>query len=139
MSHRPERGTYTLLIEVADSPSIAIGALGERDFTAGWYAYTGSALGPGGFTRIDRHRSVAAGENDTRHWHIDYLLGHPAASIDAVVRSPDTDIECTVSRAVVGERSSGFGASDCDCFSHLVGSDDRSELLQSIRSAHSHS
>ena len=70
-------GTYTLFVEVPERATIIVGALGEHTFERGWYAYTGSALGSGGFVRIERHRAVANGENDTRHWHIDYLLGHP--------------------------------------------------------------
>ncbi len=74
-------GTYTLLIALAKPATIAVGALGECEFSAGRYAYTGSAFGPGGFSRVDRHREVASGDRDVRHWHIDYLLGHPRTRI----------------------------------------------------------
>ncbi len=49
--------------------------------------YTGSALGSGGFSRVERYRAVAAGENDARHWHVDYLLGDETTSIDDQVVS----------------------------------------------------
>jgi len=68
-------GTYTLVLELDRADSIEVGALGEHRFPAGWYAYTGSAFGTGGFARVDRHYELAAGERSTRHWHIDYLLG----------------------------------------------------------------
>jgi len=70
-------GTYTLLVELATDCTVGFGAAGERHLSAGWYAYTGTAFGPGGFARVDRHARVAAGHNDARHWHVDYLLGHP--------------------------------------------------------------
>lgn len=53
-------GTYTLLIALADQTTHEVGRLGRVDLPAGHYAYTGSALGPGGFARVDRHRAVAA-------------------------------------------------------------------------------
>ncbi|MFB6150818.1 MAG: DUF123 domain-containing protein [Haloarculaceae archaeon] len=134
-----DEGTYTLVVELADPARIAVGALGEYAFDAGWYAYTGSAFGPGGFARVDRHRELAAGERDARHWHVDYLLGHPAASVDAVVRTPGADVECAVARAVAGERVPGFGASDCDCDSHLAYAEERATLVSSVERAHGES
>lgn len=128
-------GTYTLLIELPTPATIEVGALGERDLLAGWYAYTGSALGPGGFARVDRHREVAAGERDVRHWHIDYLLGHPATVLDRAVRTP-VDAECAIARAVPGERVPSFGASDCDCESHLAFHEDCEALSSGIETAH---
>ena len=129
-------GTYTLLVEVLEPATVEVGALGERSFDPGWYAYTGSALGPGGFSRVDRHRELAAGERDTRHWHVDYLLGHPAADIDTVVDSRGVDIECAVATAVDGDPVAAFGASDCDCGSHLHYAPQRAHLLDSVRRAH---
>ena len=129
-------GTYTLLVELRESAPIEIGALGEYDFAAGWYAYTGSALGSGGFSRIDRHRELAAGQRDTRHWHIDYLLGHPAAAIDTVIRSRGAEIECAVATAVAGEPVPDFGCSDCACGSHLHYAPERAALLDTVDRAH---
>ncbi|OYR46768.1 DUF123 domain-containing protein [Halorubrum sp. Eb13] len=113
-------GTYTLLVEFAASAEIGVGALGERRFGAGRYAYTGSALGAGGFSRVDRHRRTARGEHSVRHWHVDHLLGHPDARIDRVVRSVGADVECAVAERLPPGPVDGFGASDCDCASHLA-------------------
>lgn len=129
-------GTYTLLLSLPESATVAVGALGDRDIPAGHYAYTGSALGPGGFARVDRHREIAAGERDVRQWHVDYLLGHPDSSVEAVVRSPGVDAECAVAGSVDGDRVAGFGASDCDCGSHLVHGSDRAALYESAWAAH---
>ena len=60
-------GTYTLVLALADSATIEVGALESLEFDAGRYGYTGSAFGPGGFARVDRHRELCAGERDTRH------------------------------------------------------------------------
>lgn len=113
-------GTYSLLVELTTPAVIEVGALGEIAFDAGRYAYTGSAFGPGGFARIDRHRELAAGERDVRHWHVDYLLGHPEATIEAVWISPGTDRECSIAGSLPGGAVAGFGSSDCDCETHLA-------------------
>lgn len=111
-------GTYTLLLWLDRPMRLTVGALGERSFGAGSYAYTGSAFGPGGFSRVERHRRVAAGELDTRHWHVDYLLTE--ATVRAVYTAPGEAIECEVARWLPGERVPGFGATDCGCDSHLA-------------------
>ncbi|MFB6295270.1 MAG: DUF123 domain-containing protein [Halobacteriales archaeon] len=129
-------GIYTLLIELDADAAIEVGALGTRPFDAGWYAYTGSARGPGGFVRVERHRELAAGERSARHWHVDHLLGAPGASIEGVVTSPGVDAECGIARAVGGRPIEGFGVSDCDCDSHLAFAPERAVLVASVRSAH---
>lgn len=129
-------GTYTLLIALPEAATITFGAAGERDLQAGVYAYTGSAFGPGGFSRIDRHRRVATGKNDARHWHVDYLLGHPGTRITDVVRSAGADVECAVSRRLPGEPVPGIGASDCDCHTHLVHLGQGQALDDDVRRAH---
>lgn len=131
-------GTYTLLLHRESVGGITVGALGECAFPARWYAYTGSALGSGGFARVDRHRAVASGERDTRHWHIDYLLGDDATTIDTVVTTAD-DIECGVARRLdraVGTAVADFGCSDCGCPAHLVSASERETLLSAIERAH---
>lgn len=113
-------GTYTLLVDLRAPATIEVGALGERRFEAGPYAYTGSALGAGGFSRVDRHRRTARGDHDVRHWHVDHLLAHPDARIDCVVRSVGVDVECPVADRLPAGPADGFGASDCGCRSHLA-------------------
>ncbi|WP_193310126.1 DUF123 domain-containing protein [Halorubrum halophilum] len=130
-------GTYTLLVDLTAPATIEVGALGAHRFDAGTYAYTGSALGPGGFSRVDRHRRTARGDNDVRHWHVDYLLGHPDARLDRVVRSVGVDVECAVASRLPAGPLDGFGASDCDCASHLAaGSAEAGGFIKRVRSAH---
>ncbi|MFB6120270.1 MAG: DUF123 domain-containing protein [Halobacteriaceae archaeon] len=128
------QGTYTLLVEVTSETQVEVGALGERQFPVGTYAYTGSAFGPGGFTRLDRHREVAAGDRAVRHWHVDYLLGADATRVVGDVRTAGRDVECAVARRLAESFPpvSEFGASDCGCDSHLVvGADEAA-----VRGAH---
>jgi Uri superfamily endonuclease len=107
--------TYQLLIEVAAPVRVRVGRLGEFDFPAGHYVYTGSAL-RNFEARVDRHLAQAK----KIHWHIDYLLGAPGVSVREVRRHGQA--ECAVNQQVRGEITvSGFGASDCrsGCGSHL--------------------
>jgi endonuclease-3 len=133
-----EGGTYTLLVELPTEVSVEFGAAETRQLKAGWYAYVGSALGSGGFSRVDRHRRLASGERDTRHWHVDYLLGHPETGIDEVIRSEGVDAECEVATGVRAacDPVPGIGATDCRCGSHLVYAPDRAELLAGVTRAH---
>ena len=136
------KGTYTLLVEFQESATVAFGAAGERDLESGWYAYTGSAFGPGGFARVERHRELARGERESRHWHVDYLLGHPESRIAEVVKTAGADVECEVSREIESgaeldaEPIAGLGASDCDCDSHLKFAFEGEGLEQEVRRAH---
>ena len=125
-------GTYVLIFGVDPAATIDVGALGTVEFPSGAYAYVGSAFGSNGLGRVDRHRRVAEGSHDVRHWHVDYLGGHAAASLDSVVAAPHADVECRLATElrmrVKGQVSDGtavpvpgFGASDCDCPAHLVG------------------
>jgi Uri superfamily endonuclease len=128
-------GTYVLVIEVMKATTIEVGALGDRDFTAGTYAYVGSAFGPGGFSRIDRHRELAGGDRETRHWHIDYLLGHPTTRLETAITFPDADRECELAGSLPGTPVPEFGASDCDCGSHLLGPSDSNTVIEAAADA----
>ena len=131
-------GTYTLLLALSETVELEIGALGTDTLPAGAYAYTGSALGSGGFARVDRHRRLAAGESDTRHWHVDYLLGHPATELHTAVTSAGVDAECDIADRLPDGPVAGFGASDCGCRSHLAAGDGGGveRLLAAAESAH---
>ena len=59
---------------------------GNFDVKRGYYAYVGSAFGPGGLAaRLKQHRSISANP----HWHIDYLR-RAAALVDSWISAePD--------------------------------------------------
>jgi Uri superfamily endonuclease len=129
-------GTYTLVLELREQATIEVGALGDVRFDPGWYAYVGSARGSGGFERVKRHQQLAAGERDTRHWHVDYLLGHPATRIDAVERTANVDGECRLAGVLDGDPIPEFGCSDCGCHSHLFYDASRATLLAAVVAGH---
>jgi len=115
------RGTYLLVIGLGQPTTLTVGRLGTFSFPAGWYAYAGSALGPGGLeARLARHRRA----EKRLHWHIDYLLPHGTLETIWQLVSPSR-LECAWAaaiRALPGAETpvSGFGASDCRCSAHLV-------------------
>lgn len=107
--------SYQLTIEVAQPLRCVIGRLGEFDFPAGRWLYTGSARRALD-ARIERHLRA----EKTLRWHIDYLLAQPGVAITRVLRSAVD--ECRLNQAAPGiVVVPGFGASDCraGCGAHL--------------------
>jgi Uri superfamily endonuclease len=113
-------GAYLLLIRMPRPARFAVGRLGQHSFPSGWYLYVGSALGPGGVAaRVARH---LRSEKRT-YWHIDYVLraGHVASVWIAFNRRLT---ECSIARRAQTLPGAvtpvpRFGASDCDCTTHL--------------------
>ena len=107
-------GIYVLLIRLRDGASIDVGKLGTIEFSAGFYAYVGSALN-GLDGRIKRHLRI----NKKRHWHIDYLL--EVATIEEVIYAEtEESLECELADSLTElEVVEQFGSSDCKCKSHL--------------------
>ncbi|MFB6283722.1 MAG: DUF123 domain-containing protein [Halobacteria archaeon] len=126
-------GCYVLCIELTEEACIEIGALGKLGFDPGFYLYVGSAFGPGGLERIERHRDVSMGRNDTRMWHLDYLNGFPE-TVWRTVWCYEGDVECSLA-SILDERFDGvygFGCSDCDCNSHLFYVEDFDEIVRTL-------
>ena len=112
-------GTYMLVLALPNPVRLVIGKLGEYDFPAGWYLYSGSALG-GLQGRVSRHLK---GEKKP-HWHIDYLSA-AGSIVDVWFATGHTRKECLwAQRAISLPRASvpmpRFGSSDCRCETHLV-------------------
>ncbi|MDF1557714.1 MAG: GIY-YIG nuclease family protein [ANME-2 cluster archaeon] len=131
------RGIYSLILTLDEDKDITVGALGIRRFLAGYYAYTGSARGKGGFKRVMRHLAVAEGNNLTRRWHIDHLLPHTRL-VGVVLTCTDQDLECSIS-ASIGFHTrtiNRFGCSDCGCSGHLHMEKDINKLLKIVTNAH---
>ena len=64
------KGTYVLILRTARTHSQTVGRLGTFQFSAGYYAYVGSAFGSGGLSaRVGHHLTHAP----RPRWHIDYL------------------------------------------------------------------
>ncbi|HWQ20760.1 MAG TPA: GIY-YIG nuclease family protein [Methanotrichaceae archaeon] len=132
------QGIYTIILELDNNCHIQVGALGKITFPRGYYCYTGSARGPGGFKRIERHKRVQSGSSQVRRWHIDYLLPH-ALWVDAVVTQTREDLECIIALKIgLSLRPvPGFGSTDCQCPGHLHYSDDLGLMAATVESAHS--
>lgn len=133
-----QKGVYSLLIMLGVKTRIKIGKLGIINFPAGFYVYTGSAMGKGATSlkgRIMRHLS----SKKKNFWHIDYFLSNKSSEVIGIVFAEAMENkEHDVVRAlkdnskVVCEK---FGASDCErkCKSHLLYLDqNQSENLEFI-------
>ncbi len=114
-------GQYILLLYLATNETLTIGKLGTFDFLAGWYAYVGSAFGPGGLMgRLKHHLKPV----ERPHWHVDYL--RQAAYVQEIWITPDNkpherewvDLMLDIPGAII--LVEGFGASDSDRESHLI-------------------
>lgn len=106
---------YQLLIRLEAPATVTVGMLGRYSFPAGWYVYTGSAK-RNIQARVRRHLVKAK----RLHWHIDYLLAVPEATVFRTALHHAE--ECVVNARTKGRvLVPGFGASDCraGCGSHL--------------------
>lgn len=115
-------GVYALILLCPRERWIAVGALGLRRFSAGWYVYVGSAWGPGGLRgRAGRH---LRGRRVAPRWHIDFL--HRAATVRELWFLPGApaQVEHRIAAFFAGFPEVSvpvlrFGASDCRCRAHL--------------------
>jgi Uri superfamily endonuclease len=115
------RGTYLLGMSLDEDITLTVGRLGRFVFPAGYYAYAGSARGPGGLSaRLARHRR----REKRLYWHVDYLLAH-ARLMEVWTVVSEQRLECAWAQAVMDMTGSQviaprFGASDCRCPAHLL-------------------
>lgn len=120
-------GVYVLRLEIEVAKALAVGRLGLCSMQPGHYLYVGSALN-GLAARLTRH----ARSEKRLHWHIDYLLPHMRL-IEAWCHVGNERIECDWARFL--EKQPGLqryhrplGASDCDCFTHLLWAEHASDV-----------
>ena len=115
-----EPGVYVIILHLAQGRAISVGRLGNHSFSPGYYAYVGSALGPGGLAaRIGRHIRTTK----RPRWHIDALR---RISAPLTVWCSPSQVKWEHVWAAAFEKMPGvhvpirgFGASDCRCLSHL--------------------
>ncbi len=116
-------GVYVLLLYIARPLAIEPGRLGRFLLERGWYAYVGSAWGPGGLAaRVGRHLRPADAKR--ARWHIDWLTAQaPIVQVAWNVGAPRREcawaqaLHIASAAAIVIPR---FGASDCACAAHLL-------------------
>lgn len=130
-------GIYTIILGLDKDMEIHVGSLGRLSFMKGYFAYTGSARGPGGVIRVRRHLDVLGGSNKARRWHIDYLLPNVSFE-DVAITYTDKDLECAIARKIGSELEAipGFGCTDCRCPSHLHFSTDIQRMYAIVERAH---
>ncbi|MFZ1126834.1 GIY-YIG nuclease family protein [Methanoregula sp.] len=133
-----DKGIYCLVLK-NPACTVSIGALGALHFEAGWHGYIGSALGPGGLARLERHLHLATRRDRHPTWHIDYLLTDPRFRPAYAASAPTEErLECRLAVALArgGTVVEKFGCSDCDCPSHLVyrSRDPKGEILAAFSS-----
>jgi Uri superfamily endonuclease len=113
-------GTYVLILFLKQHRSIAVGKLGKIGFPPGYYAYVGSAFGPGGLAARLKHHLFS----DARpHWHIDYLR-RQAKTEQLWLTEFNQPLEHSWASVLEQFSNSaqafrGFGCSDCKCPSHI--------------------
>lgn len=108
---------YALVIKCSNSFNSEVGSLGDIEFPKGWYTYVGSSR-DSSFSRLDRHLDVSEGRNDTRHWHIDYLLGDSNTAVCGAYIMTEAE-EYLVAQSIGTSYTEGFGASDSSHDTHL--------------------
>lgn len=111
-------GTYLLELHLPERRRITIGKLGTYIFESGYYYYTGSAFGPGGVAaRCKHHVNISR----KPRWHIDYLRAQcTLVSIRYSLSSKHLEHRWAESLAAEASQPiEKFGASDCNCFTHL--------------------
>ncbi len=127
--HMRDGGYYIVILHFAgkddrnepENPAnrvVPVGALGNVEFTPGWYVYVGSAL-RGLDARIRRHRRK---RRKRKHWHIDYLREVCRWEEAFPIRSATPGREEPIARdlaRIAGHSIPGFGSSDSDAESHL--------------------
>ncbi len=113
-----DKGIYALILRAART-TVCVGALGDLTLPDGYLIYVGSALGPGGLIRVQRHLNTSK-DKRRPHWHIDYLLQNREVSMIASVSAATSSrLECSLAEAIGGACIPRFGCSDCRCRSHL--------------------
>ncbi len=115
-------GLYVLLLQLEESRSIRVGALGRIELDAGSWIYVGSAR-RGLRARVTRHFA----RNKPVRWHIDYLTTRRGVRVVGAALVFGHELrECDLNRDVARQLGGQspvprFGASDCrsSCPAHL--------------------
>ena len=119
------KGSYLLLIEMVNDKKIMIGSLGKIEFKRGYYAYIGSAMNSIE-KRIERHLK----KEKKMRWHIDYLLQEGEIK-NIFYKESNEKEECRIAASFLNAGFSyikKFGASDCNCKSHLFYSEKENKI-----------
>lgn len=110
-----DSGCYLFICKLTSETVIKPGAQAERPFPPGYYIYVGRAK-KNLRKRLSRHFT----KEKKLRWHIDYLTVIATPCYALITENLK---ECEISRHLMSlsqtESIKGFGASDCNCSSHL--------------------
>lgn len=108
-------GTYVVVFRLVADATVSVGKLGTFAFPAGFYAYIGSAFGPGGVrARTTRHRTQDVVK---KKWNIDHMKP-PLRAIEVWWTNDPIKRECSWSAVLAATPgfacpAAGFGSHDC--------------------------
>lgn len=113
------QGTYVLMFSCKLPASMTVGRLGLISLNSGYYAYVGSAFGPGGIkSRVGRHVE----KSKINKWHIDYVRNYMELTEVWFTYHKDK-VECDWARVLTSLGGvcpvKKLGSSDCRCESHF--------------------
>ncbi len=112
-------GAYVLLIRLGRRLSIELPRLGTPVLEPGWYAYCGSAHGPGGIrARVLRHMR----KDKKVRWHVDRLtIAAREVRAATFLDRSECDLVARLLEAGFTVPVAGFGSTDCEnCPAHLL-------------------
>lgn len=123
------KGTYILILYLPKDENLNIGKIGCFSFESGFYAYIGSAFGPGGIgARLKHHLSPSRNPN----WHIDYFKA--VAEIREIwFIEGERYFEHLLANILQNMKGvsvpvRNFGATDCSCKAHFFKFDKYKDL-----------
>jgi sugar fermentation stimulation protein A len=111
-----DRGSYILVLSLAEDRFLDVGRLGRLFFRKGFYLYAGSAMA-NLTARMKRHLR----RRKRFHWHIDWLRSIAEVRSVIPVRA-SARLECAIAQSLASRAAwsvPGFGCTDCRCDSHL--------------------
>jgi Uri superfamily endonuclease len=130
-----KKGTYVLILYLSKDENLNIGKLGHFSFESGFYAYIGSAFGPGGIdARLKHHLNPSRNPN----WHIDYFKA--VAEVKEIwFIEGERYFEHLLANILqemegVSVPVKNFGATDCHCETHFFKFDKYKDLQSFKRS-----
>jgi sugar fermentation stimulation protein A len=113
-----DRGSYIIMLHIAEDLNLTAGSLGALCFPKGYYLYVGSAKGA-----LTKRLTQHLRQHKTLNGHIDYLREQADRCIALPIRSSES-LEHRLAEALRGIADWSvpyLGSSDCECVSHLFG------------------
>ncbi|ACB84173.1 GIY-YIG nuclease family protein [Natranaerobius thermophilus] len=123
---------YLIVYQISDSINLTIGKLGDFELPKGYYLYIGRDK-RNIRSRVSRHIA----HKKKLRWHIDYLSQNATPILMRLLPYRLDELsECDIAEKFIQQGAQvivpGFGASDCNCFSHLLHFENFQDLTRLI-------